>query len=65
MNQLPGVQEVKIAKATAMFWENVKVYGNEGNALRALDCISRDEAIQMLAVVQPVSVFKRDGKIII
>lgn len=60
-----AVESVKRAKATALFWQDVKTYGREADALRALDCKTREEAITMLSVVQKVSVFKRDGRIII
>ena len=61
-NEIDGV---KRAKATALFWNDVKAYGNEAHALRALDCKTRKEAIEMLSAVQTVSVFKREGRIII
>lgn len=59
------VSEVKTAKATALYWHDVSAYGGERQALRALDCISRDEAIKMLSAVQSVSIFKRDGKLVV
>lgn len=59
------VLNVKKAKATKLFWHDVKIYGGESQALRALDCTSREEAILMLARVQNVSVFKLNQKIVI
>ncbi|MES2367038.1 MAG: hypothetical protein V4563_14275 [Pseudomonadota bacterium] len=59
------IRAVKLAKAETLYWEDVKAYGGEGNALRALDCKDRQEAIEMLSAVQSVSIFRRDGKIII
>lgn len=60
-----GKRSVRRAKATAAYWRDVKVYGSEREALKALDCNSRDEAIDMLTAVQRVSVFKCNGKVII
>lgn len=59
------IAEVKTAKATENYWHAVGRYGTESHALRALDCRNRDEAIKMLAVVQTVSIFKREGKVVI
>lgn len=55
------IAEVKLEKAARMFENDVKVYGSEANALKALDCHTRHEAIQMLAVVQKYRIFKVDG----
>ncbi len=60
-----AVSEVKLAKAERMFWDNVEIYGSERHALRALDCINREEAIRMLAVVQKVSIFKINGRVVV
>ena len=60
-----AVAEVKTAKAAKMFWADVKTYGGEGAALRALYCQNRIEAITMLAAVQTVSIFKRDGRVVV
>lgn len=59
------IESVKRAKAHKLYWDDVKRYGSEGHALRALDCRERDEAIAMLAAVQRVSVFKYDGEIVV
>lgn len=59
------INEVKQAKAAKLFWNDVKVYGSEGAALRALDCRNRNEAIAMLSAGQTVSVFKREGRIVL
>lgn len=59
------INEVRTAKASKLFWDDVKVYGSEGAALRALDCRDCNEAIAMLSAVQTVSVFKRDGRIVL
>lgn len=60
-----AVDIVKRAKATTAYWDSVRVRGRESEALRAFDCYTREEAISMLAVVQKVRIFKRDGKICI
>lgn len=66
MNELhQTIEAVKTAKATKKFGDNVAIYGTEEHALRALDCLSRKEAIAMLAVVQSVSIFKQDGKVVV
>jgi hypothetical protein len=59
------IEQVKRAKATSLYWNDVKDYGSEAHALRALDCTTRQEAIDMLTAVQTVSVFKREGRIVI
>jgi len=59
------IEAVKRAKATNLFAQDIKTYGSKTAALRALDCQSTEEAIQMLSAVQTVSVFKYEGKIII
>lgn len=59
------IRFAKLTKATALYWSSVKTYGSESHALRALDCRSRAEAVAMLAEVQPVSVFKCAGEIIV
>jgi hypothetical protein len=59
------VRTVKTAKATTRFGDCVKTYGTEEHALRALDCMSQKEAIQMLALGQTVSIFKRDGRVVV
>jgi uncharacterized ubiquitin-like protein YukD len=59
------IETVKTAKATNLFLADVKTYGSQSQALRALDCQTRDEAITMLAAVQKVSVFKRDGRVVV
>ena len=60
-----AIQAVKLAKATRVYWLGVKAYGGEWQALRAYDSLNRDEAIKMLSVVQKVSVFKREGRVVI
>lgn len=60
-----AVESVKRAKATNLFLHDVKAYGSIGNALRALDCRNMEEAVNMLMLVQKVSIFKRDGKVIV
>lgn len=65
MNISEVVESVKIAKAEKMYWADVSTYGTEAHALRALDCQNREEAIKMLSVVQPIVVFKREGKVIV
>lgn len=52
---------VKREKATKMFDRGVPVYGSVEAHLRSLDCETREEAIDMLAVVQTYSIFKVDG----
>ncbi len=60
-----AVKAVQMAKADKAFWGDVKTYGGTSPALRALDSISIEEAVEMLAVVQPFSIFKRDGKVVV
>lgn len=66
MNEIEEtIRAVKIGKATALFWDNVKGYGGKEAALRALDCYTVEEAVRMLAVVQEVSIFKINGKVVV
>ncbi len=66
MNEIEEtIQAVKIGKATALFWDNVKRCGSKQAALRALDCVTVEEAVRMLAVVQEVSIFKINGKVVV
>ncbi len=60
-----AIMTVKHAKATKLFWKDVETYGSETHALRALDCKTRDEAIDMLAEVQTVKIFKQGGKVVL
>ena len=55
------IAEVKREKAAKIFDADVRLYGSLESALRSLDCENRDEAITMLAVVMPYSIFKVDG----
>lgn len=59
------IDAVKRAKAAQMYWDDVRLYGTERQALRGLDCATREEAIQMLIAIQPVKIFKLNGKIIV
>mgnify|MGYP003333606416 CR=1 FL=1 len=60
-----AIETAKTAKATALFWDDVKVYGSKAAALRALDCLNIEEAIEMLKNAVKYSVFKRDGKVVV
>ena len=60
-----AISDVKTAKATALFWADVKTYGSQQRALRALDCQTREEAVKMLSVVQTVHVLKCMGQVIV
>lgn len=59
------IQAVKVAKAINKLPEVIRIYGSLSQAIRAFDCIDRDELIKTLAMSQTVSVFKCDGRIII
>ena len=48
-----------------MFWDDVKVYGSKGQALRALDCYTVEEAIEMLKEAISLSVFKINGEVVV
>lgn len=59
-----AIETVKFSKAKNLFQKDVETYGSQAAALRALDCKTVDEALSMLAEVQTVSIFKKDGKVI-
>lgn len=67
----PKIESVKVSKAAALYWQDVRDYGSETNALNALDCRHgttverRTEAIKMLSAVQEVRVFRRGGKVFV
>lgn len=66
MDQLSAaIDEVKKAKATNLYWQMVKARGREGYVQRALDSVSREEAIATLQLSAKVQIFKFEGRVII
>jgi hypothetical protein len=55
------IAAAKIEKAGKLFDQNEKVYGSREAYLKSLDCKTREEAVEMLAEVQEVSIRKVDG----
>lgn len=59
------IKSVKLAKAEKMFDDGVAVYGSLAARLRSLDCNTKQEAVQMLSVVQEVRIYKANGKVVV
>jgi sulfur carrier protein ThiS len=65
MTTAEKIESVKTAIATRMFWDGVKIYGSKGQALRAYDSQTVEEAIEMLKTAAHYSIFKVNGEIVI
>lgn len=59
------IDAVTYAAAHRKFWDSVKSYGGKREALRAYDCQTIEEAIQMLSRVIPFSIYKMNGEVIV
>lgn len=59
------IESVKTATATKMFWAGVESYGGKGQALRAYDSASVEEAVEMLKNAVQYSIFKMGGEVVV
>mgnify|MGYP001612919409 CR=1 FL=1 len=59
------IESVKTAAATKLFWACVETYGSKGQALRAYDSQTVEEAIEMLKNAVRYSIYKLNGEVVV